>query len=114
MSDHTPGPWEPSEFVKENPLARSGVFLCVQRAGTNDTKNRICTIIAQGDGRYDPEVTNANARILAAAPELLEVLKNIVENGCMASTVLKDVHLVKSRYVEEAYAIIAKAEGKRT
>jgi len=31
---------------------------------------------AQGNGKYEPEVTAANARLIAAAPQMLDVLES--------------------------------------
>jgi hypothetical protein len=52
---------------------------------------------------------HANAKILAAAPDLLAVLKRMLED-CDKTVELECVH--GSQVVEAARAAIAKAEGK--
>ena len=67
MSEHTPGPWR---------VGRPSVRLGVQVFKDRDTPMRsdvICTMPQTGKGR------TANARLIAAAPELLAACKEMVK-----------------------------------
>ncbi len=75
MSEHTPGPWVTVEANEKVPLP-AGLPIAIHRADEPfKLTGCICSLIAQGDGKYDPEVTAANARLIAAAPELLAAAK---------------------------------------
>jgi hypothetical protein len=76
MTKHTDGPWTVERRLDE------GYRVCV--AGNMGEP------IADVDEWYDAEQTEANARLLAAAPELLEALEAVMEryqgtDGCRAS-----------------------------
>jgi hypothetical protein len=77
VSAYTPGPWVASWITAECPFP-AGPPQSVQREGTIDGQGRICDMVAQGHGKYDPAVTAANARLIAAAPELLAVAQGLV------------------------------------
>lgn len=84
---HTPGPWE-------------------QTFGCNivtPTGQAVTTVHAMG--RTTPEEREANARLIAAAPDMLTALK-----ACLHDAELRGA----STYApyNELYAVIAKAEGK--
>lgn len=66
MSGHTPGPWSFNDY---------GEILC----GPEDDQLRIAEL-APWEPQHIPEMT-ANARLIAAAPEMLEALKEAVTNG---------------------------------
>jgi hypothetical protein len=85
---HTPGPWAVSD-------ERHGNFYVRDAAGQQ-------LIWLGNSSRFKPGENGANARLIAAAPELLEALENI-END--------DGHIPESIWsmVKEA---IAKAEGR--
>jgi hypothetical protein len=68
---HTPGPWVAVECC-ETCILPCGVAVAVQMEKEPwASVGRICSMTGQGNGVYDPEVTTANARLIAAAPELL-------------------------------------------
>ena len=84
---HTPGPWE--------------IFRVPNRVGPLiQTMNR--GPIALLDGRHNAE---ENARLIAAAPELLAALHEIMDKWEMGND-MNDIQFVKYR------ATLAKAEGK--
>lgn len=86
-SQHTPGPW----IVVED-----GGDLAIE------VKNkRVARIGADSDGSYI-----ADARLIAAAPELLEALKNLVSNDLIKDTIDGEEGRIK------ALRIILTAEGK--
>lgn len=70
MSDkHTPAPWahiNPDGFTVRHPQVYS------------DT-GPVCNVTWLGDGRIDE--LRANARLIAAAPELLEALQSIIDSA---------------------------------
>lgn len=91
MSKHTPGPW-----------LRDGRFVY---ALNEHGINAMSLSLPPGIGHYDDKETQeANARLIAAAPELLEALQHLLEfadqtgRGC-------------SSQEEAARAAIAKATG---
>lgn len=86
MSKHTPGPWYPDHF--------EGISIF------HDVKDRrfpVCRIepISEGEGE-------ANAHLIAAAPDLLEACKRV----------LSELDYVSIGAEEDLRAAIAKAEGE--
>ena len=89
---HTPGPWIVKHFDKDGniliaaPAKRGHGLLCqvfppktVINIGTKDEK-WLCTA-------QDVDECEANARLIAAAPELLAALKDIIDN----SLIIEDI-----------------------
>ena len=74
MSGHTPGPWEAHQRP-ESPIE------CGHRVTTADGLT-VCNVTYQLPTRVDGEVVEvariANARLIAAAPELLEALRDVL------------------------------------
>lgn len=96
---HTPGPWEAFKGVEQGDEMRCGVSAMRGKVGY-----LVATIENGAPGDFcDTEF--ANARLIAAAPELLEALKNLlaVKNGEGGTAFDSD---------EIARAAIAKAEGQ--
>lgn len=111
---HTPGPWQ----VVETPDSEDqfGVF------GTKDVCDSlsdsfypmyepVCKLNAVVDHEKNTYTINekdkANARLIAAAPDLLEACKAVVERA----TMIGDIHR-PSPMVVKCIQAIAKAEGK--
>jgi hypothetical protein len=93
MSKHAPGPWRLS--ATDDTLVRSA--------------DNGLVAVAHGDYGCDWEVMEANARLIASAPELLQELENalmIFEFGEDDKTVLAP------KWVARARAAIAKATGE--
>ncbi len=85
---HTPGPWATARgFEGQTVVGSDGVLVAD------------CSIIDRLGQRTGPECT-ANARLIAAAPDLLEALKAVVA--------IADRRTVE---FDAAHAAIAKAEG---
>ena len=116
MSKHTPGPWicqENRTIVSGSPLVTSRHHW-IARANNNATLGK-----TNEDIRKYTEEANANARLIAAAPELLGALKNAAafykmildyEGGCDYAVGIcscKD-----QRDYQNILDTIAKAEGK--
>ena len=88
MSKHTPGPWHINDHAHDEEV----VYIEADRYG-------VASIFTDTDKVDSTEL--ANARLIAAAPELLEALKNIEnDDGHIPSTIW---NMCK--------AAIAKAEG---
>ena len=125
MSKHTPGPWSLPHFASPDIDCRCGFVLC------NSLMGSIATVHCSGEGNWEKAGDNprfdeacANAHLIAAAPELLEALKELVSSvnatmNSMESAGVKipfvpcEILLVTLKdEVLEAEAAIAKAEGR--
>ncbi len=97
-TQHTPGPWVAS------PAIRSGF--------TIDAKCDPWLIVTTSDeeGRYGSIETEANARLIAAAPELLAALQ-VVLRDYTAVHDIGDVEMQPALY--QARAAITKATGEQ-
>jgi hypothetical protein len=97
---HTPGPWHwDSDPVKNDPTGRIRYRVCAV--------GKTITQVYYSSFEGGPTNAEADARLIAAAPELLEALKAMLEyanNG----TAIHPGALVW----DDARAAIAKAEGK--
>lgn len=92
---HTPGPWQtlPEECDKPYVRIRGTMLGCRYKIAN------VLTPVYEGVHAREAIETRANARIIAAAPELLEALRSIVEEGLSTSK------------ISAAKAAIAKATG---
>ena len=70
MSKHTPGPWH----LRVDPIHQGQYFIRVQSYGFAP----LATV--RGDKRSTLKDSEANARLIAAAPDLLKALKAIVKS----------------------------------
>lgn len=109
---HTPGPWEVETvrtsigvchkigpFPHPRPReSREHTYACVYEDGMS-------TQILAATGRLDSELL-ANARLIAAAPELLAALKGLIEDGAIEQALLEPGRVSLAR------AAISKAEGQ--
>ena len=104
MSKHTPGPW----FENVMPTSAGSAITI------NSADHRIAIIYVDGirkgiDDELPRSIQNrANARLIAAAPELLEALK--AYEAWADPTICRDAELRAIRI--QIRAAIAKAEGK--
>jgi hypothetical protein len=72
MSKHTPGPWH----VQDNTINTS------DQTGQLRVDSEIDGAIADcGRGKYVDDESRANARLIAAAPEMVELLRAIYSGG---------------------------------
>lgn len=102
MSNHTPSPWEFSDMsgltMDDEPYASAHV-------GANGE------IIAMlGDDYEKRDSVVANARLISAAPELLEALESFVTACDTAPPIDLISHI--SAACEKARAVLAKAKGE--
>lgn len=100
---HTPGPWD---YFVGNANGRG--LIRVETAASAATAGVHVASLARGGN------SEANARLIAAAPELLEALENMVGTGAQFEDYCDDSeHDAESRCVFcIARAAIAKVEGK--
>ena len=93
---HTPGPWHVDGRPRHEALE------------IHSESRRIARSLYEG-GSEDNEA-NANAHLIAAAPELLEALKELCDmvDGLFSI----DYHAYDSFTTQPARAVIAKAEGQ--
>lgn len=97
MTDaHTDGPW------KANP-AHSGIWDVLDSRGRD--------IVTVYGGGVDPKSREANAKIIAAAPEMLEALKECALQ--IAQTCNRKLTHGEESALDLARAAITKAEGKK-
>lgn len=101
---HTPGPW----FIEETPESDSGSFLIISDGAPE-------WIVAETARGIPGNPDEANARLIAAAPDLLAALKAAVDCGMVPTSSVSDGGAAK--YVHQVAvadmirAAIAKAEG---
>lgn len=99
---HTPGPWvlNDSEVVSEWGFSDQDLFHPIKAEG--------CGVVGWVDGTpIDDEERQANAWLIAAAPDLLAALKDILK---YEDDVLPEGSRGREIY-DAAYAAITKAEG---
>jgi hypothetical protein len=75
---HTPGPWTATESHKW--LANTPRYKSSIRYGATNLGNSIAEVYLGGPGALncDAESVNANARLIAASPDLLEALNRML------------------------------------
>lgn len=80
MAEHTPGPWSAEKAVKRN-----GYWEADIRVGRPANAGNILatTFMGAGGGLINSQAAvEANARLIAAAPAMLEALTDIAVYGC--------------------------------
>ena len=105
MSKHTPAPW------KSQAMSRNG-YLESARVIFDAAGNEICRIDyeAMPTGSEGIKKSDENGALLAAAPELLDALKDII--GYAAAEIGIPPNEAVGGAFKKARAAIAKAEGK--
>ncbi len=94
-TNHTPGPWIAGEV---NGSGSHRVF------STNDPNNQLYCAVETGWGVDPRAVAAANARLIAAAPDLLAAMEEAARPGGLSQDEFK-------RWLPRACAAIAKAKG---
>jgi hypothetical protein len=106
VSGHTPGPWT---VVESSDKRQQGYIRCAHKFAPEAEE---CIAVARVTQRcFDRATTDANARLIAAAPDLLEALRRL------ADSISYDRDPAVEPYFREplkaARAAIAKAEGSK-
>lgn len=96
MSKHTPGPW----------ILFDGCSW--RRIRTADYKNIVCEPTIASDGHPDMIISEEDARLICAAPELLEALKALL---VYAKETTKDKEYAIANEIIDAEQAIANAES---
>ncbi|HET9280354.1 MAG TPA: hypothetical protein VFR24_00130 [Candidatus Angelobacter sp.] len=102
ITEHTPGPWVSNWSTRTNNELKRGWFVESELPSDSDTYGVIAEL---PDGR---ENTEANARLIAAAPELLAEAKELLRNARFED----GQGIILTQDAEALEAAIAKAEGK--
>ncbi len=112
MSKHTPGPWVVNDFCTEG-----GADTAVWTSHDPHTAKSICEChfethanLMRGETGCHQLEAEANARLIAAAPELLEALMSMV-SGATANEAFITGHGENPR-LSQARAAITKATGR--
>lgn len=95
MSPHTPGPWEAREWSIHAPTSVGTVV--------NGQFQLVAECSGTGARDLQTEIESANARLIAAAPEMLEALEGALD---VLSAVMPGSH-------RTIRAAIAKAKGAK-
>ena len=108
MSKHTPGPWFASPYEGFGPMT-------TVRQGCPKTGMRIASTF-ETTTPVHIERSEANARLIAAAPELLEAIQLILDqvdytNGACSMAEMVGACL-DARFIDQARNAIAKARGE--
>lgn len=105
MSKHTPGPWlakyDVNGFYEISGEAVATPIPTASGVKTFMLQTRVAFTYEEG------EIDEANARLIASAPELLEALRGLLDAHAVPSSICKE----RPAY-DAARAAIAKAEGK--
>lgn len=101
QTKHTPGPWVLAEGYERSDTSRHFVWSDAETPEEREDASRYC--IATVEPREHGETLDANARLIAAAPDLLEACKAALSELLRVSP---------SQASPIVRAAIAKAEGK--
>lgn len=88
MSEHTPGPWRVDETVA---LGAYGVWTDYATHPGDDGQgypSEVCSVYRGNTSDFDRPTRNANARLIAAAPQLLAACKEFIRKPTPASIAL--------------------------
>lgn len=102
MSKHTPGPWAVNRYITSGNQSL-GFHITGPRDGS---VSPVCVGEDTGYGEID-----ANARLIAAAPDLLVALRSIVEEVDGPGRPFSSDSYLPSHLIQVARATITKAEG---
>lgn len=117
MANHTPGPWKARDYRTNGKSgnAQSGSIWIDCDAWTSKKQTArllggtIAEVYAMGTGSDDSAVQEANAKLIAAAPELLRML--IEAESFMSGFEGDEMQDGIDKKLADIRALIAKAEG---
>lgn len=108
---HTPGPWDCVGEGYDSMAARdcwSAGYAVISRDANGEFDENICLI----DEQSDDAVAFANARLIAAAPDLLAALKDMNDQYArLVAERYPNSAFYGDRLLDQARAAIVKAEG---
>lgn len=107
MSKHTEGPWILSEYEVRHPITlelRKGCEIFCK-----DNNRVVCEIPDYHFHAEDIEYQSADARLITAAPSLLEALEALAE---YVDRMHRDGHIQRPQQSSDAVRAIAKARGE--
>lgn len=113
MSEHSKGPW-----TAEEPFQRDGRWASNVRVGAYDGEsgpgNTICIVYLGGPGATcgEPAAIKANARLIAASPELVEAYGDDLA-GLSLAVLLDDVAFVLSGFGQHSLSERCRAKAKQ-
>ena len=104
MTKHTPGPWTIVPYGDGDSLV----------IHADQSEWRICFMATPGASPGAMGRIEANARLIAAAPEMLEALKSVDGMAVLAlrGRTIKE-YAIPASVLEQVIATIAKAEGQQ-
>jgi hypothetical protein len=105
MSEHTPGPWTISPAC--------GDFVVPQLDGFPSGVAAVAVALRGAPNRSEEEV-GANARLIAAAPELLDALKNLMHAEHAPYRGPLQYDSVREDAWDRARAAVARAAGRES
>jgi hypothetical protein len=112
VSRHTPGPWVAYEATERAPFPVGVPVAVGTKAGGGSNATIVCEMVAQGEGgKYLRDTTNANACLIAAAPDLLALLKLLRDDWFEPHYGCNDIGYA-AQLRDYIRAAIAKAEGR--
>ena len=113
-SKHTPGPWRVRPEAA-NWRAVCDALGCSAYEAVLSDDTAVALVVAHGSRPGNVPPTNHNARLIAAAPELLEALRKLLADAENVRRVMlreAGIGMVDENALDAARAAIAKAEGK--
>lgn len=122
MSNHTPGPWITTTWETTTPEGRFETYASVQHPLEDGGYIFICDCWGLEDEethgvRLPSETAKANARLIAAAPKMLQALEDalrlVIVYGIeyAAAREMKEVHPVHARILEQIKNALTSARG---
>lgn len=103
-TQHTPGPWASSDQFRDE----GAPLFVATMARTGNERRIVCRISNKVSGRPLEDEDYANARLIAAAPDLLEAAQKVLSNKRG-----EDDWLILAVHCQELAAAIAKATGEK-
>ena len=106
MSAHTPGPWRESwDYHRTSPDSmRVVAFACGPQIMSDGVSRDLGGVLLQ-PSREACEQVQADARLIAAAPDLLAALKTLIDDAAVLNEALIEKRV-------QGIAAIMKAEGR--
>lgn len=120
-TQHTPGPWA-FTFAKWHPDGQT-IGYTIEANGVTVSGLAVATgtiVMPPSDSFYNPDIhttpeqAEANARLIAAAPELLEILKELIDEKIiyiMGEPIIDANNKHERKTIVKALSIINKATG---